>query len=98
MALSAGTIRSLRLARMLAMLVLAGLFIGALFSVPAPYKDTLRGHVDRAKLIATDDTARAEAIEYVSGQMSLLSVVMADIRRVTRAELLRVRVRATAHL
>jgi len=81
MALSAGAQRAMRVAWLLAVLVLAGLFVGALFSGPSPYKDALRGHVDRAKLIATDDAARAEAIEYFSGRMSLINVIMADIRR-----------------
>ena len=81
MTLSARAQRAMRFAWLLAVLALAGLFVGALFSGPSPYKDTLRGHVDRAKLIATNDTARAEAIEYFAGRMPLINVIMADIRR-----------------
>jgi hypothetical protein len=85
MAPAAATARrsALALLRLMLAVALGALFLGALFMGPA--RDTgvatrLRGHAERARLIATDDAARADAYEYVSGQWSLLSIVMLDIR------------------
>ena len=70
----------LRILKSLSLLIIAGLFVGALFYIPDPYKEQLRGHFDSAKQLYKDDAARARAMEYMSTQMLLLGLVMTDIR------------------
>jgi hypothetical protein len=75
----------LRILKSLTLLIITGLFVGALFYIPDPYKEQLKGHFESAKQAYRDDAARARAMEYMSTQMSLLGVVMTDIRCVWTA-------------
>ena len=72
--------RAARLAKLVALGLLLGLFIGALFAIPSPYTAKLRGHATYMRMVATDDETRAGAVEYVNVKMALLPAVMSDIR------------------
>jgi hypothetical protein len=68
--------------RVLLALLLLGLFVAALFVGPQPgdVAARLHGHVERAKLLANNEAARADAVHYVAVQWSLLQAVLIDIR------------------
>lgn len=66
----------LRVLKTASLLIVAGLFLGALFYIPDPYKQQFRGKVDKLHAMYLDGTALA----YVNTQMSLLGVIMSDIR------------------
>ena len=69
-------------ARVLVALLLLGLFVAALFVGPQGDVATrLHGHVERAKLLASNEAARADAVQYATVQWSLLRAVLIDIRR-----------------
>ena len=54
--------------------------VGALFAVPSPYKQKLRGHAQYAQRVVTDDATRAVMVDYMREQTALLPAVMRDIR------------------
>jgi len=73
---------ALPLGRALLALLLLGLFVAALFIGPqsGDVSSRLHGHVERAKLLANNEAARTDAVQYVTVQWSLLQAVLIDIR------------------
>ena len=67
--------------RVVVALLLLCLFVAALFVGPqGDVASRLQGHVERAKLLANNEAARADAVQYVAVQWSLLEAVLMDIR------------------
>jgi hypothetical protein len=72
--------RLMRFVKLAAYAGAAGLFIGALFAVPQPYTEKIRGHAHYARMVITDDETRAGAMTYVNTRVALLPTLMGDIR------------------
>ena len=81
----------LRMLRTVALLIVAGLLLGALFYIP---KEQISVGMDRARQAYSDGTALA----FVNTQMSLLSVILSDLRAGVIVPLIHVAVGTTAFL